>query len=302
MVNLENVLEKNVSKEKNQLKPIDASVYNYWSALYLSFYSRRLYVDVGKRWHGLGLLYLILAIALFSIPFFLRTSYSLGESFKQQITEPLSKIPVFYIQNGVVSFDKPMPYLIKDNKGNVVVVIDTTGTVNDFNHEYPYLTILINKDKISVKSPRLNLFFMNNSQPGLGSPLVETFNKEDNLVFDGKKLAEEKSLSSLKYFSQAILYPMIIGMFFSVLLIFFLVLGFLGQVFSSIFFSFKISFIKSTRLLIVAGTPMVLLLLSTLAMNLIFIGLGTILFFLLIAYYSFALYALRSESKQVVIS
>ena len=42
-------------KIKNKLKLIDAPVYRYWDALYMSFYSRRLYVDVGKRWRGLGI-------------------------------------------------------------------------------------------------------------------------------------------------------------------------------------------------------------------------------------------------------
>jgi hypothetical protein len=266
----------------------------------MSFYSRRLYVDVGKRWHGLGLLYLLLAIALFSIPFFLRTSYSLGDAMKNQIIEPLSKIPIFYIQNGEVSFDKPMPYLIKSNQGKVLVVIDTTGKVNDFTSEYPDLTILINKDRISIKPPRLQLFFMDQSMPGIGPPEVEVFGKETNLVFNGKKIAEDNSAAKVKYFSQALLYPMIIAMFFSLFIVFFLVLGFLGQLFATMFFSFKISFKTSTRLLIVACTPMLLALLILTAMNFIFVGLGAVLFFLVTGYYCFALYALRSESRRLV--
>lgn len=176
-----------MSKEKNKLKPIDTPVYRYWSALYMSFYSRRLYVDVGKRWRGFAFLYLLLTIALFSIPFALRMGFSLNQSFKEQITDPLSKIPVFYIQNGEVSFDKPMPYLIKNDQNQVVVLIDTTGKVNDFPAEYPYLTILINKNKISLKVPSLKLFNMKDSKPSKGTPLVQTFDKGTNLVFDGKK-------------------------------------------------------------------------------------------------------------------
>lgn len=289
-----------MSKGKNKLKPIDTPVYRYWSALYMSFYSRRLYIDVGKRWRGFGLLYLLLAIALFSIPFFLRTSYSLDDAIKNQIINPLTKIPIFYIQNGEASFDKPMPYLIKNNQGKVVVVIDTTGKVNDFTNDYPELTILINKNKISIKPPKLQLFFMDQSLPDIGPPQVETFDKETNLVFDGKKIAEQNSAVKVKYFSQLLLYPMIIAMFFSLFIVFFLVLGFLGQLFSTMFFSFKIPFKTSTRLLIVACTPMLLLLLVLIAMNLIFIGLGAVLFFLLTGYYCFALYALRSESRRLV--
>ncbi len=60
-----NVLENGVSKIKNKLKPIDAPAYGYWKALYMSFYSTRLYVDVGKRWRGIGLLYLLFFVVVF---------------------------------------------------------------------------------------------------------------------------------------------------------------------------------------------------------------------------------------------
>ncbi len=268
----------------------------------MSFYSRRLYVDVGKRWKGFALLYLLLTIALFSIPFSVRMSFSLNQSFKEQITDPLSKIPVFYIQNGEVSFDKPMPYLIKNDLGQVVVAIDTTGKINDFPRDYPYLTILINKNKISLKVPSLKLFNMVDSKPNKGAPIVQTFDKGTNLVFDGKKIAEENSIQKLKYFSQLMIYPMVVAIFFSIFIVFFLVLAFLGQVFSTIFFSFNVSFLQSSRLLIVAGTPMLLLLFIMLTLNSIFQGSGFILFALLIAYYSFALHSLRAESRRIVTS
>jgi len=295
-------LENGVRKEKNKLKPIDTPVYRYWSALYMSFYSRRLYVDVGKRWRGFALFYLILTIALFSIPFALRMSFSLNEAFKDQITDPLSKIPVFDIQNGEVSFDKPMPYLIKNEQGQVVVAIDTTGKINDFPTDFPYLTVLINKSKISLKVPSLKLFNMTDSKPSRSEPLVQKFDKSTNLVFDGKKIAEQNSIKNLKLFSQLMIYPMVVAIFLSIFIVFFLVLAFLGQVFSNIFFSFNVSFLQSCRLLIVAGTPMLLLLLIMFTLNSIFPGSGFILFALLIAYYSFALYSLRAESRRVMIS
>jgi len=100
-----------VSKAKGKLKPIDTPVYRYWAALYKSFYSRNLYVDVGKRWHGLGILYLLLAIVLFSIPVALKTSLNLGRSFEEQLIDPLNQLPILYMQNGELTFDKPMPTL-----------------------------------------------------------------------------------------------------------------------------------------------------------------------------------------------
>ncbi|MDR3502613.1 MAG: DUF1189 family protein [Legionella sp.] len=291
-----------MGKEKTALKPIDTPVYGYWSALYRSFYSRRLYVDVGKRWKGFGVLYLLLVVAILSVPFFFRMSISLDESFKEQIVNPLLKIPVFYIQNGNVLFDKPMPYFVKNDKGQTVVIIDTTGIINDFTAQYPYLNILINKNQIAFRIPNPQLFTMSKeTPPSRSTPIVQTFDKGSNLVFDGKKMVEANSVTGLKYASQAVLYPIIVGIFFSIFLVFFFVFALLGQTFSSIFFSFKISFVASCRMLMVAGTPMLFVLMTILSLNSVFTGLGFILFFLLIAYYSFALYALRAESRQVAL-
>jgi hypothetical protein len=210
------------------------------------------------------------------------------------------QIPEFYIQNGEIIFDKPMPYLIKNDKGEVVVAIDSTGKINDF-RGYPSLTILINKNKISFKIPNAQLLMMNDQKSSSSIPLVQTFDPRTNIVFDGKKIVEDGSITKLKYASVAIIYPVVVSIFFSIFMSFFLVLGLLGQVFSSIFFSFKLSFIKSVRLLVIAGTPMLALFFVVLLFHSIFPGLGFILFALLIAYYCFAIYSLKAESKQVVI-
>ncbi|KTD59805.1 hypothetical protein Lsai_0449 [Legionella sainthelensi] len=288
-----------MSKEKNKLKSIDTPNYRYWSALYMSLYSRLLYVDVGKRWKGLGFLYLLLAIALFSIPFVIRMDLSFNNSFNEQLIKPLEEIPIFYIQEGNVVFDKPMPYLVKNDKGQVNIIIDTTGQVNDFS-KYPSLAILVNKNKISLKIPNLQLFNMPQAQFSSGPPMVQEFSKEDNAVFDGKMIAKEKTITNMKYFAQVLMYPMIVAVLFSMFITFFLVFGFLGQVFSSVFFSFSITFKQSCRLLIVAATPMLIALILLLTSNYIFPGSGFILLFLLIGYFSYALFALRAESKKVV--
>lgn len=71
------------------------------------------------------------------------------------------------------------------------IIIDTTGQVNDFS-KYPSLAILVNKNKISLKIPKLQLFNMPQAQFSSGPPMVQEFSKEDNAVFDGKMIAKEK--------------------------------------------------------------------------------------------------------------
>jgi 4-amino-4-deoxy-L-arabinose transferase-like glycosyltransferase len=131
-------------------------------------------------------------------------------------------------------------------------------------------------------------------------PLVQTFTKEDNMVFDGKKIIHDDGVTQLKYFSEAIIFPLVFGLFFGLFLIFFLVFGFLGQVFARIFFSFQITVKQGCRLLIVAATPMMVLLFFMLAFNLTFPGYGFMLLAVLAVYFSLGVVALKSESNHLV--
>ncbi|RUR10664.1 DUF1189 family protein [Legionella sp. km772] len=288
-----------MAKVKDKLRPIDAPIYSIWQALYLSFFSIRLYIDVGKRWTGYGIRYLLLLIALWSIPMAVKMGIDFNQTFNQQLIEPLSIIPTIYIQNGQASFDKPMPYLIKNKKGEVVLIVDTTGKVNDFTSEYPKLTVLINKDKVAFRMPGIPIL---GEAPKTehNKPLIQSFNKGDNLVFNGKQIVAQNSFSQWKIAAQLMIYPLVFSVFFGMFLFMFLVFGFLGQLFARIFFSFHITVKTSARLLMVATTPMMLTLLIMELANLLFPGFGFLLVVILAAYFSFAVFAFKSESRRMV--
>lgn len=288
-----------MAKIKTKLKPIDAPVYKYWQALYLSFYSMRLYIDVGKRWTGYGIKYLVLMIALWTIPFSIKMGIDFNRLFHQQLIEPLSIIPTIYIQNGEASFDKPMPYMIKNKKGEVVLIVDTTGKVNDFPTEYPKLTVLINKDKVAFRIPALPILG-DTSRTNHNQPLTQNFSKEDNLIFDGKKIVEQNTFTQWQIAAQAMIYPLVFSVFLGMFLFLFLVFGFLGQLFARIFFSYHITVKTSSRLLMVASTPMMFVLLLMELADLIFPGFGYLLVVILAVYFSYAVFAFRSESRRMV--
>ncbi|BCA95732.1 hypothetical protein TUM19329_20930 [Legionella antarctica] len=290
-----------MAKAKNKLKLIDAPVYRYWEALYMSFYSRRLYVDVGKRWRGLGLIYLLLAVAVLSIPFAVRMSSNLNQSFNEQIIEPLLLLPTIYVQNGEASLDKPMPYLVKNKKNQVVLIVDTSGTIDKFGPKYPNLNILITKDKIDFKIPTPKLFASSSTEINPGVPLTQSFGKGSNFAFSGKKIVDENNMAGLKYASELLIYPIVVAIFYSMFVVIFLVLAFLGQVFSSIFFSFKISFTQSSRMFMVATTPMLLVLIMMLTFDAMFPGLGFVILVIMALYFGFAIYSLKAESNKMVI-
>lgn len=292
--------ESGVAKEKNKLKPIDTPLYGYWQALYMSFYSKWLYVDVAKRWRGIGLIYLLLVIAICSIPFSLRIAFDFNKTFNRQIIEPLLQLPTVYVQSGNVIFDKPMPYLIRNDKNQVVIIIDTTGKVTEFTDKYPYLNILINKNSINFRLPTPELLGVTVAPDKNGVPIVQPLDKEMNMVFDGKKIIRDNAISGLKYASQLMIYPIVVAILYSIMVAVLLVIAFLGQVFSRVFFSFSISFIKSSRLLLVASTPMLVVLAIILSLNFAFPGFGVILLAFLAAYYSYGIYGFRAESRQMV--
>lgn len=291
-----------MEKVAKQIKDIDTPIYGYWSAFYKSFYSKRLYVDVGKRWRGLGMLYLLLAVLVGCLPFSLRICANFNQMFNQRLIAPLLLIPDIYVQSGQVSFDKPMPYFVKNEEGQVVVIIDTTGTITDFPKEYPKAAILIKKDSFNYKVPTPQTFNFNGVDNPTSSPLVQPFTKTMNFVFNGKQAAADPTLMKLKYLSLSMIYPVIVAVMYSTLLVVFLVLGFLGQLYSRIFFNFAINFKVSIRLFMVAATPALYFFMALLCLNFIFYGLGLAMLALMAVYYSFALYSLRSESRTMVAS
>lgn len=284
----------------NELKPIDSPVYSYFSALYLSFYSKLLYIDVGKRWRGFGLLYLFVMVTILSIPLSARIAGIYKQDINQQMIEPLLQMPTLFVQNGEISMDKPNPYLIKNKKGDVVLIIDTSDTINKFEPQYPHLTILINKNTVSFRFPGLQLFSQQDQAPVATAPVVQALGKEVNTVFNGQQFIDNSTIPSILKATQWMIYPLVSFVLFVFFFVLFPIMAFMGQLFANVFFSFKISYKQACRLLIVSSTPMILFLMFFLFADMVFMGMGVLLLGLLIAYYCFALFSLKSESQQLV--
>ncbi len=289
-----------MAKEQNKLKSIDAPLFSYWSALYQSFYSKRLYIDVGKRWRHFGIGYVLLLIALWSIPFAVKVGLDFDIIYKQQLTDPLSTIPTLLIQNGEVSFDKPMPYIVKNKQEQVVLIVDTTDKINSFLPEYPYLSVLINKNSVAFRMPELQFPGIQQQHVNPNKPIIQTFDKGESLIFDGKRIVEQNDFKRWKYIVTLLVYPVVFAVFFSLFIVLFFTFGFLGQLFARIFFSFQMSVKQSITLLVVAVSPAMWLLLGLLLFNLTFPGYGFLLVGVLALYFSFATYSLKSESRQLV--
>jgi hypothetical protein len=107
--------------------------FNFLQALYMSFYSRRLYRDVVANWGASGVLYLLFILALSWIPEVTSLQLKIHREFPPFITEFSQQVPVLDIKNGIISTPEDRPYLIRvndpfiNNKSSLVGIVDTSG-------------------------------------------------------------------------------------------------------------------------------------------------------------------------------
>jgi hypothetical protein len=96
-------------------------------AFALSFHSKELYRDVARKWKGTGLLYLVLLLAICWAVQIIKVQFGITHFARQEGTNLVKQVPGIMISDGEVSTDVQTPYFIKDEKGDVVAIIDMTG-------------------------------------------------------------------------------------------------------------------------------------------------------------------------------
>ena len=108
--------------------------YNILHLLFLSFFSKRLYRDVGLNWKGTNLSYLFLLLAICWVPHTLSLRKGMIQSVDNIQTKIINQLPDIHIKNGRVEVDQKQPYPITLN-GETVAIIDTTGSMNYIDNE-----------------------------------------------------------------------------------------------------------------------------------------------------------------------
>lgn len=263
----------------------------YSQALYASFYSSVLYADVVRRWHGLGMGYLLFLIILGAIPLSGRVMVAFNHFYKEQILFPIQALPLLTIQNGELTYNQPMPYLIKNNKGEVVSIIDTTGTVSEINQAYPQLTVLITKNKIDFRPPSYKQF-LGLAKDAIGNPIyTRTIDKGLNGLLSGTEWLHSSGISKLNTLMQILIFPGVTLFYFGVFAVLLLLLSALVQLYSDIFFSLKLPFKAACRLLAVAATPSLVLFFFMRCGN--FAVPGLVYGILMLSYISYGVYSAK---------
>ena len=108
------------------------SKYNIFQAIFMSFYSRKLYHDVGQHWGGKTFLYLFLLLALSWVGQTIGIQKSLGHLYASQSGKFVSQIPVVIVTQGKLSTPANKPYIIKEpGASKAFAIIDTSGKYTD---------------------------------------------------------------------------------------------------------------------------------------------------------------------------
>jgi len=285
-----------IRKKRRKNTPL----YRYWQALYMAFYSRRLYVDVIRQWRGFGAGYVLFVITLASIPLSISMISEFNQYFDEQLVLPFKKLPTFVIKDGNVLFNKPMPYYVKSN-GEVVSIIDTTGKIKNIDETPPMVNLLITKDKIYFRQPAFNWFSSITTNKGSQDIYEQSIAGIDYEVFNGTLWLKESGVLRLKRLAQITTYPVIIASIYSFYLVVVPVLAFLGQVIAQAFFQLKLTYKDACRVLAVSATPEIICFFIFFTLNLSFRGEGFFLVALLAMYFSYAVLAIKRERTKLVI-
>jgi hypothetical protein len=103
--------------------------YPFFKKILHSFFSKDVYVHVGKMEpNRIGFRYLLLLLAIFWIPEIIKIHMSTMTFINAELPPFVERLPVITIRDGVASFDKPSPYILKDEKtGKDMIIFDESG-------------------------------------------------------------------------------------------------------------------------------------------------------------------------------
>ena len=127
--------------------------YSTFHPLYMSFFSRSLYRDVGQNWKGVSFLYLLLLLAICWIPIMFKMHSAVSAYVADEVPKIVKQVPVITISNGEVSIDDDMPYIIVEpEKDDPFIIIDTTGEYYSLDNT-PARVLITRTELIMKKSP-----------------------------------------------------------------------------------------------------------------------------------------------------
>lgn len=239
---------------KNAPTLIDRRQFGLWKAFFFAFFSPRVYVDVAKRWTGLGLSYFIFMIVIVTLPFGARFEWVVHQYYKAHVFELLQNLPAISIENGQVEFHHFMPYRINNQAGDTIAIIDTTGFNTEINHRIdPELTWLLTSNTLHFNPPDIKI--MPNFKIELEkSKNIEIFDENVNGVIDINNLFGPIWPKLIIYGYSFLIYPCVVFVFFGVFATILAAFAWAAQYYVWAIFRYRIDYRATYRLLFVSLT------------------------------------------------
>jgi len=126
--------------------------YSIFHAPALSFFSKKLYIDVSRNWKGVNFLYLLLLLAVCLTPTMINLHRGISNFVNNEAPAIVNQIPEITITDGRVSIKEAQPYYIIDpDSDKPLAIIDTTGRIDSLK-ETDALCLLTGNKVIMKKS------------------------------------------------------------------------------------------------------------------------------------------------------
>jgi len=248
----------------------------------MSFYSKKLYRDVGQNWRGVGFTYLLFLLALVWIPVIYLWGVMFSEFKTVVYPKIIEKVPEVQIKDGEVVLNKPMPYVISDeDTKKPFVVVDTTGKTTTLKEAGS--KILITKNQVIMQKDQNQ---------------VETYTIPSNLNFAINQTILSKLLDDVAFWLLVLAYPVLVLLSFIYRIVQTLIYGAIGTLIFNKMIKAPLDYQAIVRLSVIAITPAVII--STISC-LLFISFPfqwTLYFLLSILY---LIYGIRANKTIVVV-
>ncbi len=286
--------------KKPSRKEKQVAHYHFFEAIYKSFFSGKLYVDVVKRWRGFGVLYLFVLLTVLTLPYAARIMLSYQDTMAQSLLVPMEKLPPFSVYEGRVKFHSPMPYLVKNKQDEVIAVIDTTGNVKQLPYFlYPKASVLVTESALHILVPNVDLFNRGSMPPV--TETVSSFGANHTVHFSGDAWLESHHMKLIHYALTFSFYPVLLMVYFGVYTTLLFTFTCLGQFVARFIFKVRFTFKAAARLVAVAATPQAVIYFALFTWGHVYPGTGVWYMVLLATYFSLGILAYRRDNTAMVL-
>lgn len=216
--------------------------YSVFHVFVLSFFSKKLYVDIARNWKGLNFLYLLMLLAICWIPPMIELQMGFNNFMKNEAPLVLDQIPEITLNDGRISIKEEQPYFISDPESGVpYVVIDTTGKIKSLDDTDAF--VLLTEDKVFSRKNKFE------------SRTYDLSNIKEFFVVDGEKITGWLNIG--KKYLVPVIYPIAVSGSYVYRIIQALIYAAIGLLFAKICKA-RLSYGTLVRLAIAAVTPCII--------------------------------------------